>query len=83
MTAREEIHGHTLELIDEADGPQLRLDGETLRYGRLPGGLYFLHDYAYDWTDDLLELGRRYVDYRTKSDEILRQRQRRDEAGSQ
>jgi hypothetical protein len=38
-----------------------------VRYGRLPDGSYFLDDYAYDWSDDLVEVARRYIDYRERS----------------
>jgi hypothetical protein len=29
-----------------------------------------LHDYAYDWSDDLSELAKRYVSYRRRAREI-------------
>ena len=44
-----------------------------MRYGQLPDGRYALEEYAYDWTDDLIDLAQRFIDYRDRSDEIRRQ----------
>jgi len=46
----------------------LLIDGANVPYGQFQEGKYFLHDYAYDWVDDLTELARRYIDYRDKAD---------------
>ena len=51
---REKYEGHDIELREHEGQFELRVDGARLRYGLLPGGLYYLHDYAYDWTDDLI-----------------------------
>ena len=34
--------------------------------------MYALHEYAYDWTDDLMDLARRFIDYRERVEEIRR-----------
>lgn len=76
---REEYHGHVIELREargararsramesatpDDDGPELLIDGEPVNYGQLPDGSYALTDYAYDWTGDLFELARRFIDY--------------------
>ena len=76
---REEYHGHVIELREatgararsramesaasDDDGPELLIDGEPVSYGQLPDGSYALTDYAYDWTGDLFELARRFIDY--------------------
>ncbi len=77
----EEYKGHRIEWRSEQVGrdspaeakgeaaPDLLIDGVPIGHGQLPDGLYFLHDYAYDWQDDLMELARRFVDYRTKTEE--------------
>lgn len=65
---RHEYEGSVIELAKHNDGRRLlRVDGVPLRYGKLPSGKYFLHDYAYDWTDDLVELARRYIAYRKRT----------------
>lgn len=78
---RHEYHGHVIEVVakhentersatsdqrrdDEA--PELRIDGQTVEYGQLPDGSYALSMYAYDWSEDLVEVARRYVDYRDR-----------------
>lgn len=48
-------------------GPELLIDGESVRYGQLPDGSFALHDYAYDWTGDLVDLARRYIDYQNRT----------------
>lgn len=66
----QERHGHGIELVKGKDNPVLQIDGIPVRYGRLPGGRYFLDQYAYDWTDDLEELARRFVEHKRKAEEI-------------
>lgn len=72
--ARYKYKGHRVELRAQETGredePELLVDDTPVRYGRLPGGLYYLSDYAYDWTDDLVDLTRRFVDYRLRAEEI-------------
>lgn len=48
---------------------ELRIDGRLMRWGQLPGGMYYLHDYAYDPAPDLLEVAKRYVEYRARAKE--------------
>ncbi|MDQ4145898.1 MAG: twin-arginine translocation pathway signal protein [Actinomycetota bacterium] len=62
--AREEARGEGLDLL---------IDDEPVPYGRLPDGLYFLQEYAYDWTDDLMDLATRFIDHRERADDIQRQ----------
>lgn len=77
-----EYKGHLIELVSPettegliedraeiSEAPMtLLIDGELVPYGQMPGGQYFLHDYAYDWTNDLLDLAQRWIDYRAKKD---------------
>lgn len=58
---RQEFQGRLIEVRPGKEAPELLIDNHPVRYGRLPDGSYFLDEYAYDWTDDLMELGRRYV----------------------
>jgi hypothetical protein len=71
----QEYEGHLIELRKRDNEMELIIDNTSVRYGRLPGGLYFLHDYAYDWSDNLMELARKFVDYRRTADKIRRERQ--------
>lgn len=71
---REEYQGHVISLREVEGKPELYIDNMPVRYGRLADGQYFLHDYAFDWTDDLIELARRYIDYRRKAEAIRRER---------
>lgn len=41
---------------------QLLIDGEPVRFGRLPDGLFYLADDAYVWGTDLAELARGVID---------------------
>ena len=82
---RQEYQGHRIELrpraadeltareVGSESEPELLIDDEPIRYGRLPDGLYFLHDYAYDWRENLLDLARRFIDYRSRAHKIQRE----------
>ncbi|MBA3490701.1 MAG: twin-arginine translocation pathway signal protein [Rubrobacteraceae bacterium] len=82
---RHEYKGHSIELRQRegrevsaraAEGEEeleLLIDDESVRYGQLPDGQYALEEYAYDWTDDLLDLAQRYIDYRERAEEIRRE----------
>ena len=83
--ARQEYKGHRIELRAREGGEvrareaereeeiELLIDDEPVRYGRLPGGRYALHEYAYDWSDDLMDLARRFIDYRDRANAIRRE----------
>jgi hypothetical protein len=83
---RHEYKGHRIELrareadelgtreAERAAEPELVIDDEPIPYGQLPDGRYFLHEYAYDWRDNLMDLARRFIDYRARTDEIRRER---------
>ena len=88
---RQEYKGHTIELrapegrevrvgaAEHEEKLELLIDDESVRYGQLPDGRYALEEYAYDWTDDLMDLAQRFIDYRDRSDEIRRQSDSGDE----
>jgi hypothetical protein len=69
VRAREAERGDDLELQDL----ELLIDEQPVRYGQLPDGQYALEEYAFDWTDDLMELARRFIDYRERAEEIRRE----------
>jgi hypothetical protein len=72
---RQEYEGHRIELREREGEPELLIDNAPVRYGQLPNGLYFLHEYAYDWRDNLMDLARGFIDYRRRVDEIRRERE--------
>lgn len=80
---QEEYKGHRIELrapeslhsASEAERQEeldLLIDDRPIRYGQLPDGRYFLHEYAYDWRDDLMDLARGFIDYQSGLEEIRR-----------
>jgi hypothetical protein len=69
---RQEYEGHRIELREREGKPELLIDNAPVRYGQLPGGLYFLREYAFDWSDNLMDLARKFIAYRRKADEIRR-----------
>jgi hypothetical protein len=82
---RQEYKGHSIELrapegreeravaAEREEKLDLLIDDESVRYSQLPDGRYTLEEYAYDWTNDLLDLAQRFIDYRDSSDEIRRE----------
>jgi hypothetical protein len=52
---------------DRDDGPELLIDDVPVHYIQLPDGSYALQDYAYDWTGDLVDLARRFIDYQNRT----------------
>ena len=67
---QKDYEGHKIELKKSKGDMQLLIDGLPHRFGRLPDGKYFLDDYAYDWSEDLLELAQRFIDHKRVADEI-------------
>jgi hypothetical protein len=67
---RKEYAGRRIELCEREGRPELLIDNALVPYGRLPNGKYYLDEYAYDWTDNLLDLAQRFVDYQRKADKI-------------
>ena len=72
---RQEYEGHQIEFREREGQPELLVDNIPVRYGQLPNGLYFLHEYAYDWTDNLPELAQRFIDHRRKANMIRQERE--------
>jgi hypothetical protein len=83
---RQEYKGHRIELRAREGREELRareaereeelellIDDEPVRYGQLPDGRYALEEYAYDWTDDLMDLAQRFIDYRERAEELRRE----------
>jgi hypothetical protein len=83
---RQEYKGHRIELraregreeepareAEREEELELLIDDQPVRYGQLPDGRYALHEYAYDWRDNLMDLARRFIDYRERAEEIRRE----------
>ncbi|HKH83206.1 MAG TPA: hypothetical protein VKA25_05960 [Gemmatimonadales bacterium] len=83
---RQEYKGHRIELrpregreesrareAEREEERELLIDDQPVRYGQLPDGLYALEEYAFDWTDNLMDLARRFIDYRDRAEEIRRE----------
>lgn len=66
--------GPRVEVRGTEQGPQLFVGGVLKRHGVFDDGMYFLHDYAYDWADDLEELGKRFVAYRQRVEAVRAER---------
>jgi len=79
---QEEYKGHLIELharealrareVEREEELELLIDDRPVRYGQLPDGRYFLHEYAYDWRDNLMDLARGFIDYQSGAEEIRR-----------
>ena len=52
---------------EELTGPELIVDGFPVAYGQFPDGVKFLYENAYQWSDDLRELGRQLVMARSQN----------------
>jgi len=63
--------GRRIEIRKRADKSELLIENVPVAYGQLPNGMFFLDNYAYDWTDDLMELARRSIDYRGRVEKTL------------
>jgi hypothetical protein len=74
---RQEARAREAELAEDLElrDLELRIDERPVRFGQLPDGQYALEEYAFDWTDDLMELARRYIDYRERTEERRREAQ--------
>lgn len=77
-----EFEGHHIKLrYKSEDQPELLIDNQPLRYGQFPDGLYFLHEYAYDPSDNLIDLAQKFIAYKKKTDEIRQEQDFEKEGG--
>ena len=78
---RQDYNGHQIELrarpareglsAQEA-GTELLIDGDVVQYMQMPDGSYALSEYAYDPSDNLMDLSKRFIDYQNKGNNIRR-----------
>jgi hypothetical protein len=71
---RKTYRGRRIEIRHGEREPELLIDNVPVSYGQLPNGQYFLDQYAYDWTDDLVDLAQRFIDYEEQAEVIRRAR---------
>lgn len=71
---RKEYEGHRIEVREREGKPELVIDDVVVPYGRLPNGSYFLHEYAYDWSDSLMDLAQKFLDHRRRAERVRRER---------
>ncbi len=71
----EEHKGHRIEMQDREGKPELLIDKRLMRYRQLANGSYFLREYAYDWSDNLMDLARKYIDHQRKATKVRPERQ--------
>ena len=79
---RQEYKGHYIDLrvsdigksrtLGVKSEPELELliDSVPVRYSQLPDGSYALHEYAYDWSDNLIDLSKKFIEYRIMAERI-------------
>jgi hypothetical protein len=72
LRPREDLEAEREEDLDLED-LELLIDEQPVRFGQLPDGRYALEEYAFDWTDDLMDLAQRFIDYRERAEEIRRE----------
>ena len=66
-----EHEGHEIEVVGDASAPTLLVDGEPVRWGQFADdGQFFFYRYAYDPDDSLVEVAKRYVEYRDRVDRV-------------
>ena len=82
---RQGYKGHRIELraraadelrareVEREEELELLIDDQPVRYGQLPDGAYALREYAYDWSNNLMDLAKRFIDYRDRADKIRRE----------
>jgi hypothetical protein len=68
-----DYEGHRIEFFEREGKGELLIDNNRVQYGQLPNGQYFLHEYPFDWSDDLIEVARRFLKYRERVDKVRRE----------
>jgi hypothetical protein len=69
---RQQHKGHRIELRARTQQLELLINDQPIRYRQLPNGSYALDEYAYDRSQNLIDLAKRFIDYRDRAEEIRR-----------
>jgi hypothetical protein len=64
----ETYRGHKIITRKKGKRTELLIDGVRIKFGQDAAGLYYLQPYAYDRAESLLEVVKRYLDYRAKQE---------------
>ena len=72
--------GYKVEIPAQDDAKRMRLtiDGRVHRFGRDAAGAFFLHDYAYDRSEDLTQVIKNYLDHQEQEHNSSQTANRRD-----
>lgn len=62
----QQYKGHRIELRERTD-LELLIDDQPIRYGQLPDGSFALDEYAYDRSHDLIDVAKKFIDYRDRA----------------
>lgn len=73
----EKYEGHLIELQEKDGKIQLLIDKKPLKYGKLPDGTYYLHEYAYDPSDNLMDLAKKFIKHRNKANKIREEKNKK------
>jgi hypothetical protein len=66
---RLEYKNHWIELREDKDQGEIIINGIPAKYGRFSDGLYFLRDYAYDPSENLEDLAKKFIEHKLRADE--------------
>lgn len=74
-TETQRYKGHQIELrmpqsAERTAEPELLIDEQSVPFGRLPDGSYYLPAYAYDWGADLMKVAEHFVDYQSRIEQL-------------
>ena len=72
--------GRKVEIPAQEDAKRMRLtiDGEAHWFGRDAAGAFFLHDYAYDRSEDLTQVIKNYLDHQEQEHNSSQTAKKRD-----
>lgn len=76
LRARKVRELHALE-AGRKPGLELLIDDKPISSGQMPDGSYFLREYAFDWSDNLMNLAERFIDYQERENKIRRKAEAR------
>ena len=74
---QEKYEGSHTELQEKEGKIQLLIDNKLIKYGQMPDGSYFLYDYAYDPSDNLMDLARKFIKHRNKANKIRQEQNKK------
>lgn len=67
-TYTETYKNHEIVVRPKGKRTELLIDGVRTKFGQDAGGLFYLQPYAYDRAESLVEVVKRYLDYRARQE---------------